>query len=51
MKKNTSNFNEMFSQDNIQKNTIQNISTHLKTAKTAIKNNYLKNGFYENKNK
>lgn len=30
--------------------TIQNISTRLKTAKTAMKNNYLKNSFYENKN-
>ena len=28
---------------------IQNISTRLKTAKTALKNNYLKNCFYENK--
>ena len=32
------------------KKTIQNISTLLKTAKTAMKNNYLKNCFYENKN-
>ena len=32
------------------KNTIQNISTLLKTTKISFKNNYLKNSFYKNKN-